>query len=459
MTKRREIDMTEGRIFGKLLGFALPLMLSGLLQSLYNAADSAIIGRFSGESDLAAVGATGSLVNMIVNLFMSMSVGTSITVAIAIGAKDQERTQRLVHTTLAISILFGLIASLVGLFFSKTFLTWMDTPADILDKAALYLKIFFCGSIFSMVYNFGAAILRSAGDSRRPLYFLAISGLVNVGLNLLFVIVFRMAVAGVALATVISQLVSAVMVVVTLMRHPGACRLRLGRIRFHKNETRDIIRTGLPGGIQSLIFSFSNTVIQSGVNSFGTMAGAGNTAANSIDCFIYNALYAYRATAVTAVGQNVGAKRTDRISRISGLCLLQVAVVGILLGGAFYLCADPLLSFFLPSQDPVALDFAMKRLTILTLTYWICGMMDTTVGLTQGLGNTLVPMIVSVCGVCGIRLLWLFTVFPFFHTPTVLFLSYTVTWILTTAAQFILFLRTKHKLERHNEKALADIAQ
>lgn len=443
--KKYEIDLTEGPLFKKILLLAFPILLSNVLQSLYNAADIIVVGRFAGAAPLAAVGATASLLSLFTNLFVALSVGTSVTVSIAIGAKNRERTGRLVHTSITLSLICGVLMTIIGIAFSRPMLALMDTPDDIIDMAATYMEIYFVGSVFSMFYNFGAAVLRAAGDSRRPLYFLAVSGIINVLLNLYFVIVLQMDAAGVAIATVISQFISAVLVLVTMLRMQGDCHLSLRALRIHRGEMIDIMKTGLPAGVQSVVFSLSNSLIQKAVNSFDTAAIAGNTAAGNLDGFVYTAMYAMHATAVTAVGQNVGAGKYRSLNKIFGICLLLVTIIGFAVGGFLIAFSEPLLSLYLP-DDPEAVQYGIMRMAITTSTYFLCGWMDTLVGISRGMGNTMVPMIVSIVGVCGIRLGWLYTVFALYPTPTMLYLSYTVSWAVTAVLQLLLCFRTKRRL-------------
>ena len=447
LLQKKEVDLTEGSVFRKILAFALPLVLSNILQALYNAADMVVVGLFAGDLPLGAVGATSALTNLMLNLFIALSVGTSVTVATAIGAQSRERAQKLVHTSMALALVCGVFVTVLGLTCSRQFLILMDTNPVLLDLSSTYMRIFFSGSIFSLVYNFGAAILRAAGDSRRPLYYLMISGLVNVVLNVFFVIVCGMTADGVALATVISQVLSAVLVVRALLRHTGDIRLFPRKIRFYGRETWDILRTGLPAGVQSTMFSISNTMIQTAVNSFDNpLLVSGNTAAMNIEGFVFTAMYAMHVTAVTAMGQNIGAGKYRRMNAVMGYCLLVVAVIGIVMGGASALLAEPLLDIYLTERE--AMDFGISRLTLIGTTYFLCGLMDTLVGCQRGMGNTLVPMIVSVFGVCGIRIVWIYTVFAAHHTLPVLYLSYPVTWIITGVMQLVLCLVLKHRIQR-----------
>ena len=447
LLQKKEVDLTEGSVFRKILAFALPLVLSNILQALYNAADMVVVGLFAGDLPLGAVGATSALTNLMLNLFIALSVGTSVTVATAIGAQSRERAQKLVHTSMALALVCGVFVTVLGLTCSRQFLILMDTNPVLLDLSSTYMRIFFSGSIFSLVYNFGAAILRAAGDSRRPLYYLMISGLVNVVLNIFFVTVCGMTADGVALATVTSQVLSAVLVVRALLRHTGDIRLFPRKIRFYGRETWDILRTGLPAGVQSTMFSISNTMIQTAVNSFDNpLLVSGNTAAMNIEGFVFTAMYAMHVTAVTAMGQNIGAGKYRRMNAVMGYCLLVVAVIGIVMGGASALLAEPLLDIYLTERE--AMDFGISRLTLIGTTYFLCGLMDTLVGCQRGMGNTLVPMIVSVFGVCGIRIVWIYTVFAAHHTLPVLYLSYPVTWIITGVMQLVLCLVLQHRIQR-----------
>lgn len=457
MTRARQktVDMTEGSIFGKLLAFAFPLMLSGILQSLYNAADNLVVGRFASEAALAAVGACGSISSLLVAVFISISVGTSVTVAHAVGAKDQARTERLVHTTVTLSLLLGTFVSIVGVLLARPLLVMMNTPADILDMATDYLRLYCAGALFSIFYNFGAAILRAAGDSKRPLYFLAISGAVNVGLNLVFVIELGMTADGVALATAISQALSAVLVLFALLRRNDDCRLFLRSLRVCSRELADILRIGIPAAIQGALFSISNMMVQSTVNLFDTPAVAGNTAARQLDDFVWMATSSVGVASVTAIGQNMGARKFSRIPRALLSCLLVGTLTSALMGAAVYLSAPSLLYLFLPNGGP-AMEFALIRIAILTTTYFLAAWMDTLSNIIRGLGYSLLPMVVSVFGVCGIRMLWILLIFPLAPTYETAFYCFPVSWLLTAAAHllcfFILFRRTRRGISE-NEKA------
>ena len=438
--------MTVGPIFPKIVSFALPVILSGLLQHLYNAADIIMVGQMVGSHAVAAVGATGAIYSLIVNMFIGISVGTSVRVASAVGARNEKRTSRLTHASIALALLSGLAISLIGVLGARTFLSWLATPADILDDATLYLQIVCGGSIFSMLYNFGAAIMRAAGDSKRPFIYLATSGLVNVALNFCFVRFFGMGVEGVALATVSAQVISCILTVLSLMRAKDACRLDLRRLRLHITETLDILRTGLPACMQSVIFALSNSIIQSAVNSFeNTAVVAGNTAAANVEGFIYVAMNSFMATAVTLVGQNMGAGKYGRINRILIECLAIVTAVGLGIGLLAYSFGEQLLAIYLPN-DPAAIPYGMQRMQVIAFTYFLCGMMETLVGAIRGMGSTLAPMIASVICVCGVRLTWVFTVFAAHHTLNTLFLSYSLSWSAAIIAQTVVFIAVKRRI-------------
>ena len=451
LSAKNEVDLTEGPVFLKVLSFALPLILANILQALYNATDMVIVGLFAGDLPLGAVGATSALINLMLNLFIALSVGTSVTVATAVGARNRERTQKLVHTSIALALVCGVFVTILGLACSRRFLILMNTNAELLDMATAYMRIFFSGSVFSLVYNFGAAILRAAGDSRRPLYYLMISGAVNVVLNVFFVAVCGMTADGVALATVLSQVLSAALVVRALLRHTGDIHLSFEKIRFYGREVWDILRTGLPASVQSMIFSISNMMIQTAVNSFdNALVVSGNTAAMNIESFVYTAMYAMHATSVTAMGQNIGAGKYRRMNAVMGYSLLAVAAIGLLMGGAVALFAEPLLDIYL--TDSEAIEVGVLRLTIIGIPYLLCGVMDTLVGCSRGMGDTLKTMFVSVAGVCGVRIVWIYTVFAAYRTLPVLYLSYPVTWIITGVMQLVLCLVIKRRIQRRAEQ-------
>lgn len=438
-SKSHEINMIEGPIFGKLLLFAGPLMLSSMLQLLFNAADIIVVGRFAGDNSLAAVGSTSSLINLLVNFFMGLSIGTNVLVSRYFGARHDKHLSDTVHTSMAVSIIGGAILAIVGFFFSKTFLIWMQSPTEVLPLASLYLKIYFLGMPASMVYNFGSAILRAVGDTRRPMYYLSFAGVINALLNLFFVIVCHLDVAGVAIATVISQVISAVLIVRCLMKEEGIYRLELAKLSINREILGKIIRIGLPASFQGMLFSISNVIIQSSVNSFGAIIVAGNSAAANIEGFVYMGMNAFYQAAISFVGQNVGANKYDRVGKIAIRAEVLVILTGLLMGNLGYLFGENLLSFYTKSPEVIAAG--MIRLLYILVPYCLCGMMDVMVGVLRGLGYAVMPMIVSLIGACGLRLVWIFTFFqkPAFHETKYLYLTYPVSWGVTMLAHVVCY--------------------
>ena len=434
-----QIDMIHGPLAGKLLVFAIPLMLSSILQLLFNAADVIVVGRWSGKEALAAVGSNTSLINLMVNLFVGFSVGTNVVVARDLGAGREEDVRDSVHTSIALSLVSGVVLMGLGLLLSRQMLELMGSPEDVIGLAAVYLRIYFCGMPGNMLYNFGAAILRAQGDTKRPLYFLTAAGIINVILNLVFVIVFHMDVASVALATIISQYVSAILVLLTLMRDKGPLRVDLRALRLDMKVVRRILQVGLPAGFQGMVFSISNVVIQSSINSFGSTVVAGSAASSNIEGFVYAGMNAFYQTALTFTSQNYGACECKRVDRIMGLCLLYSGLIGLVLGNLAYLFGYPLGSIYAPGQEEVIAQ-AVDRLSICCTTYFLCGLMDTQVGVLRGIGYSVVPMIVSLVGSCALRLLWVATIFQLNRTPEMLYLSYPVSWAITAATHFVFFL-------------------
>ena len=430
--------MLQGPLLKNIILYTIPIILTSWLQLLFNAADLVVVGRFDGSNSLAAVGATGAITNLIVNLFIGLSVGAGVGVAHGLGSGDDEAVHRTVHTAIPAAAISGLFLTVVGVFMSKTFLTWMGTPEEILPLSTIYMQVYFGGMVFNMVYNFSASILRAAGDTKSPLIFLGISGLVNVGLNVVFVTVFHMNVAGVALATAISQAVSAVLVVITLMRRQDACKLELKKLRFYKPQLVKMVRIGLPAGIQGSMFSISNVMIQSSINSFGDIVMSGNTASANIEGFVFTAMNAFHQTAVNFTGQNVGAGQYDRVKKILFTCLACVATTGIVLGTTMYAFGPQLLGIYI-TDSAQAIEYGLVRLSYICAVYFLCGLMDVSTGALRGMGSSLVPMMISVLGVCGIRLLWIATVFRTYHTTDCLYLSYGVSWTITFIAQFAAF--------------------
>ena len=436
----RNRNMLEGPLLGSIISYTIPIILTGFLQLLFNAADLIIVGRYCGELSVAAVGNCGSISMLIVNLFVGLSVGTSVTVAHAIGAGSREDISHTIHTALPTAIVSGVIVAIIGVFGNRTFLTMMGTPDTVLPLSSVYMKIYFMGMPFIMVYNFCASILRATGDTKSPLILLTMAGVINVGLNVIFVTQFDMNVAGVALATTISQAIAAILVVISLMKRNDSCKLILSKMHFYKPQLVKIIRIGLPSGIQGSLFSISNVLIQSSINSFGDIVMSGNAAAANIDGFLYVILNAFHQTALNYIGQNAGARKYDRVKRVLTICLISVCIVGISVSTVAYLAGPTLLSFYIPDSAE-AIQWGMVRLTFLCIPYFLCGLMDVSTGALRGMGASLAPMIISVLGVCGIRISWISTIFqmPQFHTPQCLYASYTVSWIATFTCQMIAF--------------------
>lgn len=441
--------MLQGQLLPSIISYTVPIILTSLLQLLFNAADLVVVGQFCGSVSVAAVGATGSLTNLLVNFFIGLSVGAGVCVAHGLGSREDRVVSNTVHTALPMALLSGVVLTVVGIACSRTFLELMGTPESVLPLSAVYMKIYFAGVTFTMVYNFCAAILRAAGDTKSPLYFLFAAGILNVILNVVFVTQLHMNVAGVALATTISQGVSAVLVVIALMRRTDACRLDLKKLRLHKAQLEKMLRIGLPAGVQSSLFAISNVIIQSSVNSFGDVLMSGNTAAANLEGFVYAPLNAFQQTAVNFIGQNSGARQFKRVKQVLWQCLGCVTVVGLVLGTLMYALGPQLLSIYITdSQEAIA--YGMLRLSYICLPYFLCGLMDVTTGALRGLGASFVPMLICVLGVCGIRIGWIFTVFRMeqFHTPQCLYISYAISWAVTALCQLVAFLVVYRKHSR-----------
>lgn len=442
-----EMDMCSGPILSKMLLFALPLMFSSILQLLFNAADIIVVGRFAGDNSLGAVGSTSSLINLLVNFFMGLSVGANVLVARYFGAKQQKDLAETVHTAMLLSICSGVMLTIIGLVGAKQILIWMDSPEELLPLSVTYLRIYFLGMPAMMLYNFGSAAMRATGDTRRPLYYLTAAGIINVLLNLLFVIVFQMDVAGVAAATVISQCISAFLIVRCLIcEQAGDIRLELSKLHIYPDKFIRILRIGLPASFQGILFSFSNVIIQSSINSFGAVTVSGNSAAANIEGFVYVAMNAFHQAAISFTGQNAGAAKYERVSRILYTAQACVFVVGAVLGNAVVLFGYPLLHIYTPSR--IVMEAGMKRLQVVCRTYALCGMMEVMVGTLRGLGYSVMPMIVSLIGACGLRLIWIFTFFKTepFHNVTSLYLTYPASWVITFLAHVVCFIIVWRKM-------------
>ena len=446
MRHSSEIDMCSGPLVGSLLRFSLPLMASGILQLLFNAADIIVLGQFASSSAMAAVGATSSLNSLMVNLFLGLSIGCSVVMAHSYGAQDWRRVQDTVHTAILLALFCGAALILLGLPLLPVLLGWMDTPADLMDQSVLYMRIVFLGMPAMMAYDFGAGILRAIGDTRRPLFFLTAAGITNACLNVFFVLVFHMDVAGVALATSISQYLSAGLILRCLARPGTRYQLHPRQLRLHKATLLQILRVGLPAGIQSVVFSVSNVLIQSSINSFGTLAVAGSTAAANIENFVYTAMESVYQAALNFTSQNIGAGKKERVPLILRDCLLLVAVIGAILGGLAVLFGRQLLSIY--TSDPQVLPYGIDRIHVVCLTYLLCGLMDVACGVVRGMGAAVTPTVVSLTGACGLRIVWIFTVFGSMHSLFVLYLSYPVTWIVTFTMHMVCFVWFYRRLRR-----------
>ncbi len=440
------MDMCNGPLFGKMLIFALPIMAMNILQLLFNAADMVIVGQFSGKEALAAVGATGALINLIVNLFMGLSVGTSVIVAQDLGSGDSAGVSKSVHTSMIVSLISGLFVMIIGLVFCKPLLILMGTPDDILGLSVLYMRIYFLGIPASMVYNFAAAILRSAGDSRHPMYYLVVSGVVNVILNLFFVVVLKMSVDGVAWATFISQYLSMILIVACLLGSEGSIRLVPDRTRIDTYKLKSIIRIGLPAGLQNLLFSISNVLIQSAVNSFGSVMVAASSASGNIENFVGTTMNAYYNAAVTFTGQNMGAKKYDRIDTIAKICTVLIFATWIVLGGILMLFGEQLLSIY--TSEPEVIRLGYMRMKVMMILYFTCGTMNVFPGITRGMGYSVLPMLCTLIGACLMRIVWLATIFTWYPTITVLFACYPVTWGLAGLGQVASFFYARHHIRK-----------
>lgn len=445
-SKKYEIDMCNGPLLGKIMIFYVPLMLSGVLQLLFNAADIAVVGYFAGNESLAAVGSTGSLTNLIINLFMGLSVGANVLVSRYYGAGQMKELKEMVQTAVATAVVGGVVLIFVGFFVAKPALALMATPDNVIDHSVLYMRIYFAGMPFMMAYNFGSAVLRAVGDTRRPLYYLMIAGMVNVALNLIFVICFSMGVAGVATATVISQAISAALVIRCLIRTEGVYRLELKGIRIMPDKLLRMIQIGVPAGLQGSLFSISNVLIQSSVNGFGSVAMAGNTAGSNIEGFVYTSMNAFHQSAISFAGQNYGAMKYKRVGKVLLICEALVILVGLVMGNLAYLFAGNILKVY--STDPEVISYGILRMRYICVTYFLCGMMDVIVGVLRGIGCSIMPMLVSLTGACLFRVVWIYTVFRQVRTLSCLYISYPISWILTFLVHLVCFTIVYRKLLR-----------
>lgn len=455
-TKSFEIDMCSGTLMDKLISFSIPLMLSGILQLMFNAVDIIVVGRFAGSESLAAVGSTTALINVFTNLFIGISLGSNVLAARYYAAGKEQEMSETVHSSLTLALISGILMAFAGLFFSRTALEWMGTPDDVIDLAALYMKIYFIGMPFFMLYNYGAAILRAVGDTKRPLLFLVVSGLVNAGLNMILVICFHMAVEGVAIATVISQLLSCIMVLICLYRTQGCYQFRFSKLGLKGIYVRQIFQVGIPAGIQSTVINFSNVLLQSSVNSFGSVAMAGYTAANNIFGFLYASVNSVTQACMSFTSQNYGAGKTKRMDRVLIDCLILSCAVSMTLGCCAWFFGPQLLRIY--TESSAVISCGVEILSFTTVTYFLCGIMDLIPGALRGMGRSTVPMILSIIGTVGTRIVWIFWIFPYHRSLDILFLSYPVSWILTILMQVICFFIVRKSVHADMEALRKDSA-
>ena len=438
-----EIDMCNGTIMDKLISFSLPLMLSSILQLMFNAVDIIVVGRFSGSQALAAVGSTTALISTFINLFIGISLGTNVLAARYYATGREREMSETVHTSIMLALISGIGMAVVGVLFARGALELMGTPEDVIRLSTIYMRIYFLGMPFFMLYNYGAAILRAVGDTKRPLIFLIISGCTNAALNLLLVIVFRLGVAGVAIGTVVSQLLSCILVLRCLCLSEGSYQLNLSRLAIKFEYLKPIFQVGIPAGIQSVVINFSNALLQSSVNSFGSIAMAGYTAANNVLGFLYASVNAVTQACMSFTSQNYGAGKYKRMDRVLLDCLiLSVGIAGVLGGGA-YLFGDRLMRVY--TQDASVIASGLEILAITTVPYFLCGIMDLFPGALRGMGYSAVPMVLSVIGTVGVRILWIYVLFPQHRSLYFLFVSYPASWLLTILMQVVCFYFVRKK--------------
>ena len=438
--------MCNGSIMDKLISFSLPLMLSGILQLMFNAVDIIVVGRFSGSVALAAVGSTTALINVFTNLFIGISLGANVLAARFFAAGKEKEMSETVHTAITLALISGVIMAFVGLIFSRGALELMDTPEDVIGQSTLYMKIYFLGMPFFMLYNYGAAILRAVGDTKRPLIFLIISGVVNAGLNMILVIVFHLDVEGVAIATVISQLISCVLVLRCLYRSQTSYQLRFSKLKINTAYLKQIFQVGIPAGIQSTVINFSNALLQSSVNSFGSIAMAGYTAANNIFGFLYMSVNSVTQACMSFTSQNYGVRKYKRMDKVLIDCIIISVVTALTLGCSAYFFGPEILKIY--TKDSEVIQCGLEIMAYTTVPYFLCGIMDLFPGALRGMGHSAVPMILSVIGTVGTRIVWIFGIFPNHRSLSVLFISYPASWILTIVMQVICFYFVRRKVHK-----------
>lgn len=445
-TSKYEIDMCNGSILDKLVSFSIPLMLSGILQLLFNAVDIIVVGQFTGNEALAAVGSTTALINVFVNLFIGISLGASVLAARFYATGQEKEMSETVHTSITLALISGIAMGIIGVIAAKGALELTDTPDNVLNLSTLYMRIYFMGMPFFMLYNYGAAILRAVGDTKRPLLFLIISGATNVLLNLLLVIQFHLGVAGVAIATVISQCISCILVLRCLYISDGSYQLRFNKLGMKTRYVKQIFQIGIPAGIQSTIINFSNVLLQSSVNSFGSVAMAGYTAANNILGFLYVSVNSITQACMSFTSQNYGVRKFKRMDKVLLECLGLTVIVALVLGGGSYLFGAELMHIYTKSTKVIECGVDIMLYT--TVTYFLCGIMDLLPGALRGMGHSTVPMILSVIGTVGTRIVWIYVIFPCHRSLDFLFISYPVSWLLTIVMQVICFYFVRKKV--HN---------
>ncbi len=452
-----EIDMCNGSIMDKLISFSLPLMLSGILQLMFNAVDIVVVGRFSGSQALAAVGSTTALINIFTNLFIGISLGANVLAARFYASGKEKEMSETVHTAITLALISGIIMAGVGLLLAKWALRLMGTPSDVIELSTLYMRIYFCGMPFFMLYNYGAAILRAVGDTKRPLVFLIISGVANAGLNMILVIIFHMGVAGVGIGTVISQLISCVLVLRCLYKSEGCYQLRFSKLRIQKVYLRQIFQVGIPAGIQSTVINFSNALLQSSVNSFGSTAMAGYTAANNILGFLYASVNAVTQACMSFTSQNYGVGKYKRMDRVLINCLILSVVISGVLGCGSYAFGTEILKVY--TEDPKVIQCGLEILSMTTVTYFLCGIMDLFPGALRGMGRSGVPMILSIIGTVGTRIVWIFMLFPQHRSLKFLFISYPASWLFTIVMQVICFYFVRKQVHAKGRERMMREAQ
>lgn len=459
--KRRKsehvVDMLNGPVLMPLIMYSVPIVLTQVLQLLFNAADIVVVGQFVGDTAVAAVGSCAPLINLIINLFVGISLGATVVLAATLGANQKDKIHDLTHTIFSLGVIFGIVTGVVGVIFARTFLEWMGTTADSIDQATVYLRIYFIGAPAFMIYTFGRAIIVATGDTKRPLIYLTTSGVLNVILNIVLVAGFNMGVAGVAIATVASQILSAILMTMALVRYSGECRIFIFELRIHKKPLSKILKLGLPVGLQNTLFSFSNVIIQSSVNSLGTFCAAGNSACMNIDSFIYAGMNSFTQGCMTFAGQNYGAKKYERLNDIYRASLLAITSIGLLLGFGAYVFGEPLLRLYLP-DSPESITFGMARMLILVIPDFLCGLMDCGSGMLRGIKRSVYPMVATVIGSCGLRLLWVYTIYAHYKARSegvaaykILLASYPISWAITFVALFLYYVVVKRKLTRESQ--------